>query len=92
MRASEGASTHVRLCRHTAASTVMFHNGSGPTPSATSVPMIDAEALTTVVSGNSGGPRKPRFWDVVVTLANEVNHATAVNRFHALVQSSQGYL
>ena len=82
----------LRLCRPTAAPTVTFQNGSGLAPSATSVPMIDAETLTVEVSGNNGGARKPRYWDVVVTLANGVDNATAVNRFHALIQSSQRYL
>ncbi len=47
--------------------TVTFQNESGPTPSATGVALIDAQILTATVSGSSGGPRKPRFWDVVVT-------------------------
>jgi hypothetical protein len=47
--------------------TVTFQNGSGPTPSATSVTLIDAKTLTAVVSGSSGGPKKLQTWDVVVT-------------------------
>ena len=46
--------------------TVTFQNGSGPTPSATNVTWIDAQTLTATVSGSSGGPPKPRYWDTVV--------------------------
>ena len=57
--------------------TVTFRNGSGPTPRATSVAMIDAQTLTAVVSGNSGGPKRPRVWDLVVTLQGGVNATCA---------------
>ncbi len=57
--------------------TVTFQNGSGPTPNAANVVMTDAQTLTAMVSGSSGGPRKPRYWDVVVTIAGGVNAVCA---------------
>ncbi|MCH8038167.1 MAG: HYR domain-containing protein, partial [Proteobacteria bacterium] len=60
----------------TASATVTFLNGSGPTPSASSVTLIDAGTLEVTVTGKSG-PRKPRVWDVVVTLPGGVNAACA---------------
>jgi len=56
--------------------TVTFQNGSGPTPSAADVTLVDAWTLSATVSGKSG-PRKSRDWDVVVTLANGVNAVCA---------------
>ncbi len=47
-------------------STVMFLNGSGPTPNAANVTWDNAETLWVDVSGKSG-PRKERSFDVVVT-------------------------
>ncbi len=49
-----------------AGATVTFQNGSGPTPSASKVVLIDAKKLKATVSGKSG-PRKARSFDVVVT-------------------------
>ncbi|MEE8128967.1 MAG: immunoglobulin-like domain-containing protein, partial [Vicinamibacterales bacterium] len=57
--------------------TVTFQNGSGPTPSAAIVMPTSADILNVVVSASSGGPRKPRYWDVVVTRANGVNAVCA---------------
>ena len=39
--------------------------------------MMDAQTLTAVVSGNSGGPKRPRVWDLVVTLQGGVNATCA---------------
>ena len=61
----------------TASSVVTFQNGTGPTPSASSVTLIDAQKLTAIISGSSGGPKKARYWDVVVTIAGGVNAACA---------------
>jgi hypothetical protein len=60
----------------TASSVVTFQNGSGPTPSATDVTLVGADLIATV-SGSSGGPKKLRYWDVVVTNSGGVNAVCA---------------
>ncbi len=50
-----------------AGASVTFLNGSGPAPSAANIVLIDSNTLTADVTGKSGGPPQPRFWDVRVT-------------------------
>ncbi|MBW3578433.1 MAG: choice-of-anchor D domain-containing protein [Actinobacteria bacterium] len=47
--------------------TVHFENGSGPTPQATDVAVVNGGTITATVVIKSGGPRRDRLWDVVVT-------------------------
>jgi hypothetical protein len=50
-----------------AGASVTFLNGSGPAPNAANSFLIDSNTLTADVTGKSGGPPQPRFWDVRVT-------------------------
>ena len=50
-----------------AGATVSFANGSGPTPSASNVAVSSDTSITLTVSTKSGGPKRDRVWDVVVT-------------------------
>jgi len=61
-----GVSVTIEGTGFTAFSTVTFQNGSGPTPSATDVTLA-GDDLTATVSGSSGGPKRDRIWDLVVT-------------------------
>ncbi len=71
-----GVSVTITGTGFSAGATVTFLNGSGPTPSASGVTLIDAGTLEVTVTGKSG-PRKPRVWDVVVTLPGGMNAACA---------------
>jgi len=44
-----------------------FEQGQGSTPVASAVTVLDAGRMTATVTAGSGGPRKPRYWNVVVT-------------------------
>ncbi len=46
---------------------VTFENGSGPTPSASNIVVVDASTITATVTAKSGGPPRDRVWDVRVT-------------------------
>jgi len=61
-----GASVTITGTGFATGATVTFLNGSGPTPRASNVLMVNATTLAATVSGKSG-PRKTRVWDVVVT-------------------------
>ncbi len=50
-----------------AGATVSFANGSGPAPSVSNVVVSSDTSITLTVSTKSGGPRRDRVWDVVVT-------------------------
>jgi hypothetical protein len=55
-----------------AGANVTFENGSGPTPQASNVVVIDVDAdgvpeITATVKAKKGGPRRDRLWDVRVT-------------------------
>jgi hypothetical protein len=71
-----GVSVTITGTGFTGVPTVTFLNGSGPTPGASNVTLVDAGTLTAIVSGKSG-PRKSRVWDVIVTLQSGVNAACA---------------
>jgi len=45
---------------------VTFENGSGPTPTASNVVVLDANIITATVTVKSGGPARERIWDVRV--------------------------
>lgn len=49
------------------AADVTFENGNGPAPIASNVKVIDASTITATVMAKSGGPPRPRVWDVRVT-------------------------
>ncbi|MEH6576335.1 MAG: zinc-dependent metalloprotease family protein [Amphritea sp.] len=49
---------------------VVFQNGVGPTPLASSITVNSGSQMTVNIAATSGGPRKNRYWDVVVTDAN----------------------
>jgi hypothetical protein len=49
--------------------TVVFENGSGPTPIAGNVTVVDATTITATVTVKAGGPARERFWDVRVSSA-----------------------
>lgn len=42
-------------------------NGSGPAPQVTDVVVHDSTTITATITVKSGGPRRPRVWDVTVT-------------------------
>ena len=46
---------------------VSLSNGSGPTPTVTDVSVVDSSTITATITVKSGGPPKPRSWDVTVT-------------------------
>jgi VCBS repeat-containing protein len=47
---------------------VTFENGSGPTPTAANIVVApDGKSLTANITVKSGGPRRPRVWNVRVT-------------------------
>jgi PKD repeat protein len=51
---------------------VTFENGSGPTPTASNVVVIDVDEdgvldITATITAKNGGPPRNRFWDVRVT-------------------------
>jgi hypothetical protein len=46
---------------------VTLDNGSGPTPTVTDVSVVDSSTITATITVKSGGPPKPRNWDVTVT-------------------------
>ncbi|MHC4337040.1 MAG: hypothetical protein ACYSTG_03695, partial [Planctomycetota bacterium] len=47
--------------------TLGFENGQGPAPSVSNLVVVDADTITATVTVRSGGPRRNRDWDVVVT-------------------------
>lgn len=49
---------------------VTFENGSGPTPTAYNVVVVDGNKITATVTAKSGGPPRPRVWDVRLTNAD----------------------
>ncbi len=49
---------------------VTFEDGTGPTPTASIVVVVDAGTITAEVSVGNGGPRGARVWDVRVTNPN----------------------
>ncbi len=46
---------------------VSFENGAGPAPTASKVVVIDSNTITATITAKSGGPPRPRVWDVRVT-------------------------
>jgi PKD repeat protein len=46
---------------------VSLSNGSGPTPAVTNVVVIDSATITAMIKVKSGGPRRPRSWDITVS-------------------------
>jgi hypothetical protein len=51
-----------------AEASVTFENGNGPRPNASNISVAtDGESLTATVTVKSGGPNRPRLWDVRVT-------------------------
>jgi len=46
---------------------VTFENGAGPAPTASNVDVIDSNTITATITAKSGGPPRPRVWDVRVT-------------------------
>ncbi|MEE9270134.1 MAG: PKD domain-containing protein [Candidatus Krumholzibacteria bacterium] len=46
---------------------VGFSGGKGPAPEVTSVSVVSSTTITATITISSGGPRRPRIWDVVVT-------------------------
>jgi hypothetical protein len=47
--------------------TVSFENGSGPSPTASGVVVVNGQTITATFTARSGGPRRTRVWDVRVT-------------------------
>jgi hypothetical protein len=50
-----------------AGASIAFENGSGPAPTASNVVIVDGYTITATVTAKSGGPPRPRVWDVRVT-------------------------
>jgi PKD repeat protein len=46
---------------------VSLSNGSGPSPTVTDVLVVDATTITAIITVKSGGPPRPRSWDVSVS-------------------------
>lgn len=46
---------------------VTFENGAGPNPTTSNIVVVDSGTITYDVYAKSGGPPKPRIWDVRVT-------------------------
>jgi hypothetical protein len=46
---------------------VSFESGSGPAPQVSGVTIVDTSTITTMVTTKSGGPPRPRDWNVRVT-------------------------
>ncbi|NIR68342.1 S8 family serine peptidase [candidate division KSB1 bacterium] len=46
---------------------VTFENANGPAPTASNIVFVDANTITCTVTAPSGGPPRPRVWDVRVT-------------------------
>jgi hypothetical protein len=61
----------------TGTATVTFVNGSGPALSAGNVTVVDGGTMTATISGSSGGPRRVRVWDVMVSLPGGANAVCA---------------
>ena len=47
--------------------TVNLTDGSGPTPAVTNVSVLDSTTITATITVKSGGPPRPRSWDVSVS-------------------------
>jgi PKD repeat protein len=45
---------------------VVLSNGKGPTPDVGNVTVVDPTTINATITVNSGGPRRPRVWDVTV--------------------------
>ena len=63
-----GVSVTISGTGFTGTPTLTFANGSGSTPIATNVTLVNGQTLSATISTNSAGKRKDRVWDVVVTL------------------------
>lgn len=50
-----------------AGASITFENGIGPAPTASNVVIVDGYTITATVTAKSGGPPRPRVWDVRVT-------------------------
>lgn len=46
---------------------VALENGAGPTPTTSSIVVVDANTITVTITAKNGGPRRDRVWDVRVT-------------------------
>jgi subtilisin family serine protease len=46
---------------------VTFEMGAGPTPTASNVVVVGSNTITAKITARSGGPPRPRLWDVRVT-------------------------
>jgi hypothetical protein len=51
--------------------TLRFHNGQGPAPRVRSLRLLNGQTLEADVEVSRRGPKRSRFWDVVVTLSDE---------------------
>jgi hypothetical protein len=47
--------------------TVIFQNGTGPSPTASNVTVVNSGSITLRITTKSGGPARVRYWDVRVT-------------------------
>jgi hypothetical protein len=50
--------------------TLSFHNGQGPPPRVRSLRFLDGQTLEADVEVSRRGPKRSRFWDVVVILSD----------------------